>query len=254
MNYAIKEPTPSSLLEPGIRHDLRNLLACLGLDVEHLSRHSATHLCDCHCCKTCRSASARAMKGVQRIEALLLNAQSPAFATTGLSAPPADRTREPPIPIREILTEVVETLEPAIPRGMRITLNVAPDISVRASPVDVFRILLNLLRNAVDVAIQSGKQFDVRITGGTMGGRTSVMISDSGPGLPAAVRHGFDLPVRAPQNRPGRGQGLLIARHLAQINGGAVRIAATGAVGTIFEIVLPDGSVASTALFGADKG
>ena len=66
---------------------------------------------------------------------------------------------------------------------MRIALNVAPDISVRASPVDVFRILLNLLRNAVDVAIQSGKQFDVRITGGTMGGRTSVMISDSGPGF-----------------------------------------------------------------------
>ena len=120
MNYAIKEATPSSLLEPGICHDLRNLLACLDLDVEHLSRHSATHLCDCHCCKTSRSASARAMKGVQRIEALLLNAQSPAFATTGRSAPPADRTREPPIPIREILTEVVETLEPAIPRGMRI--------------------------------------------------------------------------------------------------------------------------------------
>jgi hypothetical protein len=44
MNYAIKEPTRSYLPDPGIRYDLRNLLARLGLDAERLSRHSASHL------------------------------------------------------------------------------------------------------------------------------------------------------------------------------------------------------------------
>ena len=254
MNFAIKAPTGLHVLDPGVRHDLRNLLACLGLDVEHLSRRSKAHICDCRFCQSSQSAATRAMRGVQRIEALLLDAQSSTFATTGRSASPAHITRQPLIPIREILTEVVETLEPAIPRGTRITLNVAPDILVRASPVDVFRILLNLLRNAVDVAIRSGKQFHVRITAGTMGGRTSVMITDSGPGLPPAVRRGFDLPVKALTNRPGRGQGLLIARHLAQINDGAVRIAATNALGTTFEVVLPGVSVASTALHGVIEG
>jgi signal transduction histidine kinase len=166
---------------------------------------------------------------------------SPAFAATTGSAP-TDQERKPLIPIREILMEVVETLEPAIPQGMRITLNVTPDISVRANPDDVFSVLLNIIRNAIDVAIGSGAEFYVRITGGTTGGRTSVMISDSGPGLPVTVRHKFDLLAKAPENRPGHGRGLAIAQHLARINGGKVRIAATGAFGTIFEIVLPGGS------------
>jgi C4-dicarboxylate-specific signal transduction histidine kinase len=150
-----------------------------------------------------------------------------------------DHAVAPPIPIREILAEVVETLEPAMPQGMRITLNIAPDILVRANTADVFRVLLSILRNAIDIAIRCRKEFHVRITGVTRGRRTSIMISDSGPGLPAAVRYSFNLPVKRPQNQLVRGRGLAIARHLAQINGGTVRIAATGALGTIFEIVLP---------------
>src|SRR5262249_55419802 len=123
-----------------------------------------------------------------------------------------------------------------------IALAVAPDILVRSNPGDVFRILLNLLRNAIDVALGSSRQLQVRITAGAMAGMTSIMISDNGPGLPPAVQRRFQTPVKAPRkNHRGRGQGLVISRYLAQVNGGVVRISATGALGTAFEVTLPAG-------------
>src|SRR3974390_2846177 len=73
VNHLINEPTTQSIvLDHGIRHDLRNLIACLGLDVELLSRIGKE---DGQ--KYLRNAGARAMKSMQRIEALLLNVQSP---------------------------------------------------------------------------------------------------------------------------------------------------------------------------------
>jgi signal transduction histidine kinase len=225
-------------LGSGLRHDFRNLLACLALDVEQLSR-SAIGRCECGCRQTSLTAAARAMRSVERIGALLLDEPSPASAMMDPSIPAPDQTGEVVIAVRETLMEVLEALAPAIPRGTRITLSIAPDIVVGANPVDVFRIFLNILLNAIDVAIRSEGTFHVRISGRMADGRTSIAISDNGPGLPAAVRDFFDLPAKAPQDRPGRGQGLRIARHLAKINGGAVSIASTGALGTTLEIVFP---------------
>ena len=235
MNHMIKEPTQSIVFDHGIRHDLRNLIACLGLDVELLSRLGKE---DDQ--KYLRNAGARAMKSMQRIEALLLNVQSPMLVRSDF-----DQDGKPIVSVRGILTDVIEALEPVIPRGMRIRLGVAPTVMVEANPLDVFRIILNLLRNAIDVALQGGKEFRVRITGATIAGMTSIMIRDNGPGLPAAVQRHFELPVKTPQkNHRGRGQGLIISRYLAQINRGRVRISSTSALGTAFEIVLPAGAYA----------
>ena len=232
MNHMIKEPTQSIVFDHGIRHDLRNLIACLGLDVELLSRLGKE---DDQ--KYLRNAGARAMKSMQRIEALLLNVQSPMLVRSDF-----DQDGKPIVSVRGILTDVIEALEPAIPRGMRIVLGLGPIVMVRANRVDVFRILLNLLRNAIDLAIQSREEFRVRITGTSIAGMTSVIISDNGPGLPSAVQRCFQTAVKAPEkNHRGRGQGLIIGRYLAQINGGGLRISATGSVGTVFEIMLPAG-------------
>ena len=236
MNDLIKEATRPIGFDHGIRHDLRNLIACLGLDIELLSRLGEAGGEKCR-----RNAGARAMRSMQRIEALLLNVQASVLVVTD-RARPLDQEGRQIFPIRDVLTEVIEALEPAIPRGMRIVLGLGPIVMVRANRVDVFRILLNLLRNAIDLAIQSREEFRVRITGTSIAGMTSVMISDNGPGLPSAVQRCFQTAVKAPEkNHRGRGQGLIIGRYLAQINGGALRISATGSVGTVFEIMLPAG-------------
>src|SRR5262249_48251299 len=154
---------------------------------------------DCPCCRLGRNAGVRAMKSMQRIESLLLNAQSQAPATK--SERPESHGREGirRVAFREAAAEVIEALEPIIPPGVRITLGVARDIVVRANPIDVFRIVLNLLRNAIDVAVQTRGELHVRIAGEMAGGKTTVKISDNGPGLPALVQHQFRMPVKAPQ-------------------------------------------------------
>jgi C4-dicarboxylate-specific signal transduction histidine kinase len=246
VNYAIKQPTQYFTLDHGVRHDLRNQIACLGLDVELLSRRGEAHDQDCPCCRVGRSAGARAMKSMQRIEALLLNAQSQASAAKIAGKVPRDGEGIEAISVRETIADAVEALEPIIPPGMRIALGVAPEVMARANPIDVFRIALNLLRNVIDVAVESGEELHVRITAETVRGRTSVMVSDNGPGLPAPIQHQFQLAVKAPQggNR-GRGQGLAISRYLARRNDGRLLIAATNPLGTIFEIVLPAGAKAT---------
>jgi signal transduction histidine kinase len=172
-------------------------------------------------------------------ETILMNEPLRALTATGRSDAPAEQSSELSLSIRETLLEAIEALAPAMPRGVRIALGAGLDVRVRANAVDVFRILLSVLRLAVDLAVEGGQECDVRITGCTVSRRTSVSIRISGPALPPLVRERFDLPIKAPQHSSGCGLGLPTAHYLALINGGAVEIAASGVLGVLFEIVLP---------------
>src|SRR5690349_5320081 len=103
-------------------------MACLGLDVELLSRRGEAHDQNCPCCRMKQNAGARALKSMQRIEALLLNAESQASAAKVSESVSRGRGETQTISVRETIADAVEALEPIIPTGMRIALGVAPDV------------------------------------------------------------------------------------------------------------------------------
>ena len=67
-----------------------------------------------------------------------------------------------------------------------------------------------------------------------------IEISDSGPGIPPAVRERLFQPFAGTVRAGGTGLGLAISRELLQAHGGDILLVNTGPAGTRFRIVLPD--------------
>ena len=92
---------------------------------------------------------------------------------------------------------------------------VSPDLEVDADPEQLFRILLNLMRNAGET-LRGNPAGQIRVTAGREGRHVSVEVADNGPGIPEKVRERLFQPF-AGTARPGRtGLGLVISRDLAR--------------------------------------
>jgi signal transduction histidine kinase len=212
-----------------INHDLRNLLASAQLFSDRLSSLPDPH--------------------VQRFAPKLMRAleRAIAFCQSTLSY---GRAQEPP-PDRRA-TE----LQPCI-EEVRDTLGLEPDARIRwisaverglmvdADPDQLFRVLLNLARNAMQ-ALESRTALDpnrdqVRITGRREGAVVVIEISDTGPGIPEAARtHLFE--AFQGSRTGGSGLGLAIAAELVRAHGGEIRLV-EGTIGATFRVTIPDRAV-----------
>jgi len=97
----------------------------------------------------------------------------------------------------------------------------------------IYRILLNLTRNAFDAGART-----IRISCEGSGDSLLVIVADDGPGLPQSIVDKlFDEKLRSTHTGK-TGLGLLISRELAENQGGALRLRATDAQGTVFELHL----------------
>jgi len=100
----------------------------------------------------------------------------------------------------------------------------------------MFRILLNLTRNAAEAMGESGGTIAVEASRDD--GATVIEVSDTGPGIHAKVQERlFEAFVDGAR---GTGLGLAIARELSRAHGGDLELVETGEAGTRFRITLPD--------------
>jgi signal transduction histidine kinase len=111
---------------------------------------------------------------------------------------------------------------------------------IDADPEQLFRIALNLLRNAVEALAKRGDGARIDITGERRGAMVSVFVADNGPGIAAALQARLFQPFATAPRSGGSGLGLAIARDLARLHGGDVSLVSTGAGGTTFRIDIPD--------------
>jgi signal transduction histidine kinase len=149
-------------------------------------------------------------------------------------------------PLKALIDEAIDST--AVQASSRIVLynNVPPGMQIDADRDQLFRILTNLARNAIQ-AIEGAQAEDERVPDGAVtfrawreGTIVTLEVSDTGPGIPERVReHLFEAFLSAA--RPGgTGLGLAIAAELTRAHGGDIALSATSRDGTIFRITIPD--------------
>jgi len=221
-----------------INHDLRNLLGSAQLISDRLSS-----LPD---------------PGVQRFAPKLMRALERAidFCQSTLSygrvqEPPPERK---PILLEPLVEEVHETLGLGPDAPIRWISAVERGLTVEADYDQLFRILLNLARNAVQ-ALQSHATRDpgrdqIRITGRREGAVVVIEVSDTGPGFSEKARAHLFEPFQGSTRTGGTGLGLAIAAELVRAHGGDIRLV-EGTIGATLRLTIPDRAVELSAHRGA---
>jgi signal transduction histidine kinase len=204
-----------------IQHDLRNILASAQLASDRLASVDDPV--------------------VQRLTPRLFAALDRAIrlATNTLRFGRADE--HPPerrrIRLLPIVTEAFETATAG--NAAMFAGEVDAALEIDADPEQLFRILLNLLRNAAE-ALRERTDGEIRVRAERRGPHVAIDIADNGAGIPDSMREKLFRPFAPSARAGGSGLGLAIARDLARAHGGDVTLVSTGAGGSRFRIDIPD--------------
>jgi signal transduction histidine kinase len=208
-----------------IQHDLRNILASAKLASDRLSDIDDPVV---------KNLTPRLVASLDRAVAL---------ATQTLRYGRAEE--HPPvrklIALKQLIDEVGEAaLETkASPTDIGFSNKVGHELRIDADPEQLFRMVLNLLRNAVE-ALAGRDGATIEILAERNGRIVSVMLADNGPGIPSALQKKLFQPFATAARAGGSGLGLAIARDLARLHGGEMVMVVTGPKGTQFRIDIPD--------------
>lgn len=148
----------------------------------------------------------------------------------GQDQPETKRVRFPLHP----LVREIETAFEAADGGFSLVNDIIDALQVLGDRDQVFRMLNNLARNAVEAGATT-----VTISAGPQDGYMEIDVTDNGPGLPPRARDKLFQPFEGSARAGGTGLGLAIARELARGHGGDLVLISTGADGTRFRIRLP---------------
>jgi nitrogen fixation/metabolism regulation signal transduction histidine kinase len=113
------------------------------------------------------------------------------------------------------LARRVASLESRLP----VTLIPGPDLILQADPDQLEQMLINLLRNAVDAALETGG--GVKLGWKRNGDYVELLIEDEGPGLPNTTN--LFVPFFTTK-AVGTGIGLVLSRQIAEAHGGTLTL------------------------------
>jgi len=205
-----------------IQHDLRNILANAQLASDRLAASEDPAV---------KKLAPRLMRAIDRAIAL---------ATTTLKygraveSPPRRAT----VWLRQLVDEAARAaLEGPAPSSVAFDNRIDAGMSLQADREQLFRIALNLVRNAKEAVADGGT---IAVSAARNGGTVQIDVIDDGTGVPEAVLGKLFQPFVSAARPGGSGLGLAIARDLARGHGGDLTLVSTGAGGTVFRIILPD--------------
>jgi signal transduction histidine kinase len=159
--------------------------------------------------------------------------------------------------LARLVDDVADVL--ALPGHERVQWEnrVRPELEVDADPEQLFRVLMNLCRNALEAVGESDDPSVIRRiwAEGERHGSVSVMrVCDTGPGVPEKARANLFQPFQGSVRRGGTGLGLAIAAEIVRAHGGDIRLADRPGAGAVFEVAVPDRPVVLDARRHARKG
>jgi signal transduction histidine kinase len=208
-----------------INHDLRNMLTSAQIASERLAGSGDPQVAQ---------ALPRLERALDRAITLASN-----VLTFGKSEEPPPQTQT--VPLLAALEEAA--LDAGLTAsGVKLETAIDPAAQVLADPEQLYRILVNLLRNArqaIEAQVPPYPTGRVLATFSESPGESRLRLADNGPGLPERVRQRLFQPFAGSGRPEGAGLGLAIARELAQGHGGDVTLASSGPGGAVFELWLP---------------
>lgn len=209
-----------------INHDLRNILASAQLFSDRLG--------------------ALPDPTVQRVAPKIIGALDRAIGYTR-SVLDYGRAREAPperrlVALARLVDDVGELLGVAADPEVEWRNLVDPELEVDADPDQLFRVLMNLCRNAVQVLKANDDPMLVRrleVDAGRGDREVVIVVRDTGPGVPPRVRESLFQAFGSSTRKGGTGLGLAIAAELVRAHGGGI-VLTDAAPGATFEIRIPD--------------
>ncbi|MEP3524948.1 MAG: HAMP domain-containing sensor histidine kinase [Hyphomicrobiales bacterium] len=210
-----------------VNHDLRNILASVQLFSDRL-----TSLPD---------------PDVQRFAPKLIAGIDRAIGYCESTLVYGSAKEEPPKRQLIRLAKMIKELESLLDLDDHPTVewrNAVPvGTELDADPEQIFRVLMNLSRNAIKVLEAMEDESLVRrltIGANMLEDRTRIIISDTGPGVPKRAQEHLFEAFRGSLSKGGTGLGLAIAHEIVTAHGGTIKLTDDDGPGATFEIELPN--------------
>jgi signal transduction histidine kinase len=211
-----------------IGHEINNPLAAILLRAQRLQRLAAKDKLDVD---VVRSAAHDIQGTVDRIRRIVDALRS--FARDA----EADPMR--PESVGQIVSETIELCAQRFRQhSIELVIEpIPPDLYVDCRSVQISQVLLNLLGNAHD-AVESAVQRRVRVAAEGDEREVRIAVTDSGPGIPPALRERIMEPFFTTKELgKGTGLGLSVSKGIAEAHGGRLALDA-GAAETRFVLTL----------------
>jgi signal transduction histidine kinase len=221
-----------------VSHDLRNMLSTAQIISDRLADSSDP---------TVQRLAPKLISSLDRAIDFLM--QTLRFGRVQEAAPRRERLQ-----VKALADEVFENVGVDMPASIRLVNAVKPGVTVDADREQLFRVLVNLVRNAVQALADAPPGLDgrtpgeVRLTAWRDGASAVIEVVDDGPGVPARAREHLFEPFRASMRPGGTGLGLPIARELVRAHGGDIDLVDSPR-GALFRVTIPD-----RATLAADVG
>ena len=201
-----------------IGHDLRNILSTAVLISDRLEGSADPAV---------RRVAPRLVETLDR--AIRLCGETLDYARSGPPAPVPE-----PVRLAELARQVRDTVEAS---AVTWRLDIAEELIVEADRDQLYRVLLNLVRNAVEAMGERGGT--LRIASELGPRQLAIDVADTGPGIPEPVRARLFEPFAGSSKQAGTGLGLAICRELVRAHGGEIELLGTSERGTAFRVRLP---------------
>ncbi|MDQ2635097.1 MAG: HAMP domain-containing histidine kinase [Pseudomonadota bacterium] len=154
-------------------------------------------------------------------------------------APPSRRR----LRLRHLVDEVQDLLGVDEAGGIEFVNAVEAGFEVDADSEQLFRVLTNLSRNAIQAMSADDAASIVRrlsISAERIGSVSRILVSDTGPGLPQKARENLFAAFRGSARSGGTGLGLAIAHELVRAHGGSLELIESIGGRTVFSVSIPD--------------
>jgi signal transduction histidine kinase len=146
------------------------------------------------------------------------------------------------VALSAVVDDVVDSERLAVDdSAVAIRSTVPPGMQIRADPEQMYRVILNLVRNARQAILAAGVPGQVTVSAREDDSAWWIAVADTGPGLPRKAQEHLFTAFQGGTRKGGSGLGLVISAELVRGLGGRLALKHTGPDGTEFEIHLPRG-------------
>ncbi|MEO0393347.1 MAG: HAMP domain-containing sensor histidine kinase [Pseudomonadota bacterium] len=233
VRQALRQKTRLALLGTAvakINHDLRNILSTAALLSERLSD----------------SDDEKVAKVAPRLETSINRAIELCSETLKFSRDGIMSIKREPFDLKALIGEVREELLAHTPDEQEwdIDNRIGEDIRLNADRGQLYRVIANLTRNALEAGALT---VTIKPVEGADPRSFTLEIADNGPGLPPRAKENLFVPFAGSVRGGGTGLGLTIAREIARAHGGDLSLVKSDSEGTAFRLILPNPGISNRA-------